>query len=271
MVDGRNSAARENSSRQFAALLSACTNLQELTYISIPNNIIESQWFHSAPHGPDVAPEKLTAILNDQCPHLHNILRRLTLEHFPMAQGTYRGVYSSLNNLTALKEACLGASGLFITAADHPSILAGIQPMQPAPLSLILPPNISSLDIPMAGYWKDRTAAAITHLIQDTQSANNSPLPHLKTIRLWCSLPFVPADPVPRHPFFPAWWTAEAEQRAREREWDLPQVEERARAAGLGFAVDPETAPRIMLQLRDSSPGEARRVVCRYLDWLVWS
>jgi hypothetical protein len=186
-----------------------------------------------------------------------------------MANGAYRGVYSSLNNLTALNEACLGASGLFITAADHPSILQGIQPVRPAPLSRILPPNISSLDLVMAGYWKQQTSAAITDLLSDIHH-DKTLLPHLKAIRAWSSLPFVPADPVPRHPFFPAWWSVEDEQREREREWD-PMVEQRARAAGLGFAVDPETAPRIMRQLRDSSPVEARRVVCRYPNSLTWS
>jgi hypothetical protein len=48
----------------------------------------------------------------------------------------------------------------------------------------------------MAGYWEYRTAAAITHLIAYTQSANNPPPPpHLKTIRLWSSLPLAPTAP----------------------------------------------------------------------------
>jgi hypothetical protein len=60
---------------RFAGLLSACTSLEELTYISMPNNIIKSQWFRSDPDGTDISPGKLTAILNDQCPHLRNSLR----------------------------------------------------------------------------------------------------------------------------------------------------------------------------------------------------
>jgi hypothetical protein len=82
--------------------------------------------------------------------------------------------------------------------------------------------------------------------------------------------PFVPDNTIARHPFFSVWWSTEDEQREREREWD-PKVVELAKVAGLRFAVDPETAPRIIQRLRDSSPSGARRVVCRYPDSLTWS
>jgi hypothetical protein len=247
--------------RQFAELLSATTSLEQLTYIPMPQNLLTPRW--DPIHGDTtlVAPGKVTAILNNHCPHLHKTLRQLTLEHFPLNDGAYRGVYSPLPNLTALRAACLGVSGLFLTPADHISVATaeGIVPTAPKPLAHLLPPHITALDIVTAGYWKERTAAALAQLLCDMQ-ADKACLSSLKAIRVWDKLLFVPDAPRQNHahPFFPYWWSLGEEEVERERGWDLGVVGELAEAVGLEVAVNPDKVPLVIRQLGEFSPVEAR-------------
>jgi hypothetical protein len=110
------------------------------------SHLIARQW--PTVIGSDVRPNQITKILNHGCPKLRNTLRWLTLEHlpeikfqFPIVDSTisrirtnYLGVYSSLDNLVALKEACLGANGLFLTPADQPILPHNVARTAKAPL-----------------------------------------------------------------------------------------------------------------------------------------
>ena len=167
-----------------AALLSGLHHLIDLTFISLSEDVVVQ--YHVADGTPGVAvrPNEVTDILNRRCPHLHKTLRRLTLEHLPEASGAYIGICSSLRNLEAVEEICLGANGLFTTSDDILSVAEGVTPVLLAPLARILPPNIVSLDIFGVDNFDKRTFYLIIQLYKVIYMGE-AYFRHLKDIRAW--------------------------------------------------------------------------------------
>jgi hypothetical protein len=251
---------------QLVALLSECANLADLTYISMPRDLVALLIFPRG--GAAVYPHQVTDILNHHCPNLRKTLRRLTLEHLPLVRfdhptdgsgvrrlcNRYIGAYSPLANLTSLKEVCLGANGLFISPRDQLILPPPDKLVLGKPLHEILPHNIVSLDIIMAGQWKVRTAAALMQLLWEMKTGRAS-FRDLKDIRVWSGMPHCPFNPDSReaNTSYIEWWFSTTDPRESRCEWD-PRVEEMAAAAGIKFGFNPSTVPPLIQRLCSFMP-----------------